>query len=837
MTSDRGFFRSPWKAVLFAAIAAVLAFSRLYDLGARPVMHDESMFAYYTASHLVRGFDYQYLPILHGPAMLWIQAVVFHVFGVSEYTMRLGAALLGIGGAFWLWRMRRWLGDAGFLLAFAFYAVSPMLMYYQRFFRNDPLFVFASLWIIVSMLEWARTRSSAWAASGVVGCAVLFSNKESSVFIYFTLATFLALMVVRDLSVGWLRPAERAEPLRAQGPPFWATAIVLFAGVALVLTRVFEGLRFDDDVVRAIGRDFPLRDVDSIALALGRAEPVEDIGRLGSPWFWRAFYGMLAAASLAAGFLLQRAVERGWGQSSLLADCWLALRSCRWAIAWGLLGGFGIYMVLYTTGFQYPKGPFALYRETLGYWMGQHAWHRIEGPFHMHLVNLAVYEWPSLVVASIAVAAGLFRGAHRAGDGVALVLAGAAILVFHVVAFRGVEPMVLAFALAGLGAVAAGVLWIAFPGRAGIVLAASTAAFLAGSLVYFNSTRWAAFLSNPIGSDPAAPTGRRHLYEVLSLESGVHLFLIALLVLFGTLATWREIDRGSRYRGFLVWWTITSFGAASYAREKVPWIGIHAALPLILLAAAYAGALWDRLRTRGGRGIYLSIAAVLLLWTAKSAIHASFVHAGDVRERLSYGHTTADLRAHVELIRAYQRIAPVRHGEVRSADGLLLPEWAAHYNDPARAKQVRVLVAHEDLGWPLRWYLRDVEWSAWRSPESAIEDGWEFLVLSPRQAERLGDALDGYRQIRARSRMHWTPEVIPFDRLRDAWLFAVPEHRRRGTDAAARAAASADAWDRLRRAFVFREAFEHPEPLWSSLSWVEHVLCIRKDLPVPPAMP
>ena len=727
--------------------------------------------------------------------------------------------------------MRRWLGDEGVLVALAFYVLSPMLMYYQRFFRNDALFLFASLWIITSAAEWGRTRRPAWAASGVLGCAVLFSNKESCLFVYFTLATFLLLYVVQDLARGAfarrLAPPV-AEPVRA--PPAWATGAVIFALVTMFLTRVLEGLKFDADVVAAIGRDFPLRDVRSMAMALGRAPGIEEIGALGSPVFWRGFYALLAVASLGAGVLLQLAVERQWGLAGLVADFWSAARESRWHILGALAGGLFLYLFLYTTAFQYPRGPLELYRDTLGYWMGQHAWHRIEGPFHMHLVNLLLYELPAVLVVLAGAARGLFMMRSSRTEGTALVLGALALAALHFVALSGLGAGASFFGMVAFWAFAAGVAWLAWPASGRWITAVGAIALVAHSAVHFAGDAWKDFLTSPIAA--GGPTGRDHLQDKLSMESGFHLFLVAALVLGATLWTWRELERGRRFRALLIWWSVTSFGAASYAREKVPWVGIHAALPLVLLAGALAQGAWSRARHHALlRPAAIALLALALLWNAKASINACFVHRGDVRERLAFGHTTDDVLAHVEAIRHCRAIASVRMTQVRSDAGLLLPEWAAHHNDPTRLKDVRVLVRAEAITWPLRWYLRDIEWSEFTTPEAAIEEGWPFLFLEPSETERLGELLDGYHVMRGRARMHWTPQVLDMGRLADARFLAIPEFRREGTQAAARADASLAEWNRLRRALLFRDTWEAPGAAWSSLSWVEYDFCVRRDLP------
>jgi len=49
---------------------------------------------------------------------------------------------------------------------------------------------------------------------------------------------------------------------------------------------------------------------------------------------------------------------------------------------------------------------------------------------------------------------------------------------------------------------------------------------------------------------------------------------------------------GSRFylRALLIWWAVGMFAVLSWAGEKMPWLTVHIALPLLLLAASYLGA-------------------------------------------------------------------------------------------------------------------------------------------------------------------------------------------------------------------------------------------------------
>ncbi|HNM47155.1 MAG TPA: hypothetical protein PKH51_09075, partial [Candidatus Sumerlaeota bacterium] len=134
-----------WIAASFVFLFLVCMMTRLYDLGWKAIMHDESLFVYYTYYQLFDKLDYNYLPILHGPTMMELQALVFHIFGTSDYTMRLGVALLGVGGFFWVYALRPWLGTMGTWVALAFYSLSPGITAFQRFLHMDSLYLFNSL--------------------------------------------------------------------------------------------------------------------------------------------------------------------------------------------------------------------------------------------------------------------------------------------------------------------------------------------------------------------------------------------------------------------------------------------------------------------------------------------------------------------------------------------------------------------------------------------------------------------------------------------------------------------------------------------------------------------
>src|SRR3954447_8382442 len=77
--------------VLFASAVLV----HVIGLGNRPFHHDESQDAYFSYLFRQTG-DYQYNPLLHGPLRFYLTALMYVLFGDSDFTARLAPALMGI---------------------------------------------------------------------------------------------------------------------------------------------------------------------------------------------------------------------------------------------------------------------------------------------------------------------------------------------------------------------------------------------------------------------------------------------------------------------------------------------------------------------------------------------------------------------------------------------------------------------------------------------------------------------------------------------------------------------------------------------------------------------
>src|SRR5690242_1336558 len=75
--------RTPWVPLTAALLLFLLAaVPRLVGLNIRPLMHDESLFAYYAYNYFKTG-SYTHIPMLHGPTLMLAAGKLFGLFGDS----------------------------------------------------------------------------------------------------------------------------------------------------------------------------------------------------------------------------------------------------------------------------------------------------------------------------------------------------------------------------------------------------------------------------------------------------------------------------------------------------------------------------------------------------------------------------------------------------------------------------------------------------------------------------------------------------------------------------------------------------------------------------------
>jgi uncharacterized protein (TIGR03663 family) len=179
--------------ILFIAIVLVAAFLRLYALDLRPVHFDEGGGYAIGARELFKTGVYHYNPDFHGPFLFHITALSFHLFGMSDISLRLMEAIFGIGLVLLLYPLIVYLKNYGFLFAALFIAISPSLVYYSKFAVHDSFYVFFNLAVITSLFLYLKYKKKIYLFLFAISFALLFSTKENS---YVFLAIFTSWLFV-----------------------------------------------------------------------------------------------------------------------------------------------------------------------------------------------------------------------------------------------------------------------------------------------------------------------------------------------------------------------------------------------------------------------------------------------------------------------------------------------------------------------------------------------------------------------------------------------------------------------------------------------------------------
>ena len=158
----RGWRRFGWFEASFLTVIAVALGLRLWELGGRTMHYDEAIhlhFAFKLANSpgaalgwpWIFGADYVHSAWMHGPFQIEMAAAIFTLLGDSDFTSRLGYVLFGTALAGLPWLLRGHLGRRGALIAAVMLALSPALLYFSRFGRNDIIMMFWAVSLFVLM--------------------------------------------------------------------------------------------------------------------------------------------------------------------------------------------------------------------------------------------------------------------------------------------------------------------------------------------------------------------------------------------------------------------------------------------------------------------------------------------------------------------------------------------------------------------------------------------------------------------------------------------------------------------------------------------------------------
>jgi len=214
----------------FVVIAIAIAL-RFYNLDLRPFHHDESVHAHFSYRLLKHG-TYNYNPMWHGPFQYYLTAVLYRLFGDSEWISRLMPALFGVGLVALPFTLKKYLGfKASFITAFLL-AVSPAFLYYSRFFRNDIYLAFFSLAAVVCVIHYIEKKKPVLIYLASLLFALSLCTKENA---YVTAFIFFSFVVLYLLYTRGQRTLKGIMPILKDN---WLPILVSLSIIVIIYTSL-----------------------------------------------------------------------------------------------------------------------------------------------------------------------------------------------------------------------------------------------------------------------------------------------------------------------------------------------------------------------------------------------------------------------------------------------------------------------------------------------------------------------------------------------------------------------------------------------------------------------
>jgi DNA-binding beta-propeller fold protein YncE len=223
-----------WSALILAAVV-----SRFAMLEPRVISHDEGQHVQLAWS-LYSGNGYTPNPMTHGPFQIIAVTASYFLFGAGDFSSRIPAALFGVAAVAILYLFRRWLGRTGALAAGGLMLISPYMLYYARYVRNESFVVVWGLLMIYAVGRYLECRQPRWLYMLAAVTALHYATKETA-YIYAGLAVFFlyGYVQIQLLMQRWGDAARRRWYI------FLAIMAVLLAAGAVLLISAGRGQLVD----------------------------------------------------------------------------------------------------------------------------------------------------------------------------------------------------------------------------------------------------------------------------------------------------------------------------------------------------------------------------------------------------------------------------------------------------------------------------------------------------------------------------------------------------------------------------------------------------------------
>ena len=179
--------------VLFLIFIAAFILRFLY-LDIRPLHHDEAVGWYYFIRKIVHFQSPEFFFEQHGLLHYLLSSVSVFLFGLSIFSLRFMAALLGSLTVLLFSFLKEKIGAIGALIAALFYAVSPIEVFYSRFLISYPFFNFFFLLFLAGLFIYYKKHQPLFLYLAFFALACMFLINELS-FLYLGIIIFYFLLL------------------------------------------------------------------------------------------------------------------------------------------------------------------------------------------------------------------------------------------------------------------------------------------------------------------------------------------------------------------------------------------------------------------------------------------------------------------------------------------------------------------------------------------------------------------------------------------------------------------------------------------------------------------
>ncbi len=403
-----------WGIILLAAIL------RFWGLGDKPLHHDESLHAYYALQLMKNDLQnwlscfngvtpgcYSYDPLLHGPFQFHAIALVYQISqwlhapdnGVNTTTVRIAAATLGTVLVSLPYFLRDYLGRIGALLACFLLAVSPSMVYFSRFAREDIYLACFTLLLVVAVGRYIRSRKMRWLVIAAAAFSLAYATAEATFLTIAIFGSFLGALIVWELGKRWpLRARVNAEVayrkyLPETGGP---VAVILYFLIFLPIAKVGLSLLSSLSVYITNPKNTPTADLFVQNLKNNTVMVVPWIGIILGIYVLSILIREMLGKVPPAG--RRRLAKRVDPERQPVLDSIVTMPWTHWFFA--LLCAWAIFLVLFTALFtNIRSGIGDGIWQGLYYWLQQQEVARGEQPWYYYLMLIPLYEQVGLVLA------------------------------------------------------------------------------------------------------------------------------------------------------------------------------------------------------------------------------------------------------------------------------------------------------------------------------------------------------------------------------------------------------------------------------------------------------